>query len=78
MFLQHRLDIKMDDIFPKVKLKCLDRCLVAGCSKGQKSCLLHVSGWEISQLHFSQMSVSVIFCYVGAVVNFCSKFDFIS
>ena len=34
------------DSSSKVKPMCLDRPLVAGCSMGHKSWLLHVSGWD--------------------------------
>ena len=37
------------DYCPKVKLKRLHRHLVAACSIGHKSSLLHVNGWEMDQ-----------------------------
>ena len=41
--------MKLDDKTPKVNPEHLDHYLVAGCSIGHKSCLLHVNEWDMDQ-----------------------------
>ena len=75
------------DSASEVKPKSLDQPLLAECSIGHKSRLLHVSGWDMSQTKkyssdtFFQKMVSVILVSlyhtdVCSSVNFLDMFGF--
>ena len=57
----------MDDMTNplKVKPERLTRHRVAGCSIGQKTCLLHVSGWDMDQTIFMFLISLALISYLN-------------